>query len=285
MLCEKGSFYLPATALPSASLAEIGQVPIPSLVPLPFTNGCTGQAITTPAGVFYSSTAGGIWNITRSLTNDFMSQPMVDTFAAMSDDGRKVLGMAIDRDQRLGISTGEELVIYDFVSGLWSTWNLPDDATQLTTFAGRFAARLPDQISVQSDDPFDSIIDEFPLLAINWRAVLAGISFGSVRAFVRLWRMQIIGQFLGHHTLDVKIEYPDDFPDDPTICPSIVPDGLTPYLIEAIPGHGRASQFVVTLDVNHNGELTPGRSCSIELLSCKVGLQAGQRQVPPGQRI
>src|SRR6185369_5999240 len=119
------------------------------------------------------------------------------------------------------------------------------------------------------------------LSGIDWNARLAGLSFGATRGFVRLRRMQVIGKYRGAHNMQVTVAYPDDFPADPTVGPVLTPAPSTPYLIEAIPGHGRASQFDVTIDVNHDGETTPGDSCSIEVLSCKIGVQSGQRQVTP----
>ncbi len=282
--CERGTWYLPATALPNAALIDVGQVNIPSLIPLPFTNGSTGQALTSAAGVLYSSTAGGVWNVTRSLTNDFMSEPMVDEFGAMEALGHKVQSMVIDRDQRMAVSTGTTVIVYDLISGLWSEHTLPAslEAGKLCVFDGNVMVRSGAYVLGQVTNDTDNVNGtDYP---IDWSIRMAGLSFGSVRAFQRLWRLQVIGQYRGPHNQTLTFTYPDDFPDDPTLCPTIVPDPAKPYLIEAIPGHGKAGQFGVLLEIDHNGH-APGPSCSIELLSAKVGVQSGQKQVPSGQRV
>jgi hypothetical protein len=282
VLGERSHWYLPATALPSAALIDVGQIPIPTLIPLPFTNGCTGQALTTAAGVMYASSAGGIWTDTRSLTNDFLSQPMVNQFKAMTASGRKVTSIVIDRDQRIAFGTGTTIIVYDAVSGLWSEQTLPGNVGKLTVFNGALIARMGTFVMQQSSAVNDTT--DNGVTPIDWDVDMAGISFGSVRAFQRLWRIQVIGQYRAAHNMDLTFTYPDDFPDDPTDCPRFVPVAGQPYLIEAIPGHGKASQFGVHISINHDG-LDPGASCTLELLAAKVGLQPGQKQVPSGHRV
>jgi hypothetical protein len=85
--------------------------------------------------------------------------------------------------------------------------------------------------------------------------------------------------------MDVTIAYPDDYPTDTTTCPALTPDPTLPFLYEAMPGHGKSSQFQISIDVNHGADPAPGASCALELISAKVGLAKGQRKVSPGQRI
>jgi hypothetical protein len=213
-----------------------------------------------------------------------MSEPMVDEFKAMELGGNKVQSMVIDQDQRMAVSTGTTVIVYDLISGLWAEHSLPNgmEAGKLCIFDGNVHVRSGAYVLEQVTQPADQVNNvTYP---IDWDIDMAGLSFGSVRAFQRLWRLQVIGQYKGPHNMTVTFTYPDDFPADPTFCPAIAPDPAKPYLIEAIPGHGKAGQFGVHIAIDHDGHPN-GASCTIELLAAKVGIQPGQKQVPSGQRV
>ena len=97
VFCSQSIWFIPAAQFPDATGAN-GTLPTPQ--PLPFRNGCTGYAVTLKDGVAYSSTAGGIWLINRSLMNVYLSQPLQNDIAPVT-----VNGMAIDGSQRLLVAS------------------------------------------------------------------------------------------------------------------------------------------------------------------------------------
>jgi hypothetical protein len=271
---ERYNYWLPAVQLPDANGAG---GTIPSLVRLPFNNGGRGLALTCPAGVLYDSTAGGVWLITRDLQNQFFSEALTGVAAGV------VVGMVIDGKQRLALSTLTGLFVFDFVAGLWSQWDLQASARAVTLWRGRTAVRdLTLDVDVQ--DPaleHDEIGGTF---GIPLDVTFAGVSFASVRAFVRLYRFQIIGEYRGEHQLAVEIRYPDDFPSAPTICPIKTPSPTAPYLYEANPVHQKCSQFEIRIASQFNDVETPGDSFALELLSCEVGIDPGKLHPLPASR-
>ena len=79
--CKRSMWYLPPTTLPDAT-GHNGALPTP--VQLPFPNGCTGRMHPIREGVAYESTAGGVWLVTRQLTNHWLSQPLQHDITAVT---------------------------------------------------------------------------------------------------------------------------------------------------------------------------------------------------------
>ncbi|HUG49866.1 MAG TPA: hypothetical protein VLZ78_02605 [Terrimesophilobacter sp.] len=273
---QRYNYWLPAVQLPDAN-GRGGT--IPSLVRLPFNNGGLGLALACPAGVLYDSTAGGVWLITRDLENRFFSEALTGVTAGT------VAGLVIDGKQRLALSTTGGLYVFDFVSQLWSRWDLQAAARAVTLWRGQLAVRdLTLDIDVQ--DPTldnDQIGGTF---GIPLDITFAGLSFASVRAFVRLYRAQVIGVYRGLHQLAAEIRYPDDFPLDPTIYVPKTPDPTAPYLLELNPVHQKCSQFEIRLASQFNDVPIPGDTFALELLACSVGVDPGKlHPLPSGRRF
>jgi hypothetical protein len=271
-------WYLPAASFPN-NTGSSGSFPTPA--PLPFQNGTTGYMATLPTGTAYSSTAGGVWLVTRDLKNLWLSEPV-------KDDLVTVTGMAVDQNQRLAVTNGSAtLFVFDPVPACWYKWNLPSAVSKLTTFQGEFAYQDTARVLQQVPGEYLDVTVGGANHPITPDLTLAGISFAQTRAVKQVWEMQLIGEYKGPHKLNAVISYPDDFSESPTSFGPYSPSSTAPYLIAINPAIEEAGQYGLRVFASFEGIDTPGNSFSLELVSCEVGVdrRQGVFKVPTGQRI
>jgi hypothetical protein len=268
---------IPAATYPDATgNPQSGSLPTPRK--LPFRNSCTGFATTIREGIAYSSTAGAgsqLWLITRGQQNLWLSQPIQDSLSTIT-------GLAVDSKQRLFVTTGVNLWCYDGIPELWSQVVLPSLPLKIATLGGALAwqdgARIAVQVPGTHADVLGGTTYPVPL-----DITLAGISYAQVRAYQRLWALQLVGEYRGPHQLNAILSYPDDMPGFPDQFTK-VPDPSKPYLIEINPTNELCSQFGLRVFSTFNGIGSPADSFTLEVISAKVGLREGQRDVPADQR-
>lgn len=289
VLCAKSLWYIPAANFPNATGRE-GSLPTP--VQLPFTNGCTGHAITLREGVAYSSTAGGVWMIMRSLTNAWLSQPIQDTTSATTP----ITAMAVDKRQRLAVAYGVGfLSVYDQVVQTWySRWSLPlSSATFLATLDGEFSLQEINRVWLHDPLSFVDDLTGSPV-AIPIDVTLAGFSFANVRGLKAVWEMQLVGNYKGPHNINAILSYPDDDPDNPTVFPDpangpFLADPDLPYLLAINPMIEQASTYDLRVFASFEGidVQTIGDTFELEIISCEVGLDStvGLNKFPNARRI
>ena len=277
VFCADTSIWtIPLAQFPDATGAN-GALPTPRLTP--FTNSCTGYAQTVGTGVVYSSTAGDgsqLWIITRNQQNYWLSEPIQDgLFEAIT-------GLTVDSKQRLYVTTGGQLWCYDPIPDFWASVDVPNSATRLTTFAGNLTYADGNGVHAQNPgthaDTINGTTTPIPL-----DITLADLNMAQVRAYVRAWAFQMVGEYRGPHWLNAILSYPDDMPGfDDTFRTQ--PDPSKPYLIEINPTNELCSTFGLRIFSSFEGVSSPGDSFTLELISAKVGLRTGQRDVPDGQR-
>lgn len=279
VFCSRSIWYIPKTDFPSATL-QSGSLPTP--VQLPFQNGCTGWATTIKAGAAYASTAGGVWLITRQLTNVWLSQAVQDDL-----DGKTVTTLAINRKQRLFVMTGTtSLWMFDQVAGCWSEWRLPLAAQLGAILNGELAYQdlgNPGHVAVQTPGVFADTIGT-TTTGVPPDVQLAGISFANVRAYKRTWAIQIVGQYKGPHNLNVVVSYPDE-DQDPTTYEPFTPAADEAYVYEVNPDPEEASTYSVRLFADFDGVDVPANSFLLELLSFETGIEPGINRLTSTKRI
>ncbi len=278
--CTNSVWYLPAARLPDAT-DKNGSLPTPQ--PLPFPNGCTGHALTmnagTPgAGAVYSSTAGGIWMIDRSLRNIYLSQPMQD------DLQLGVSGLTIDGQQRLVVATDSTSVfVYDQLPQAWYKWVVPTVAQLITTKGGQAVYQDENYVSVYTPDSYTDLVPTPTGIAPD--VTLALTEFGNVRGLKSVWACDIVGEYKGYHRLHAVMSYPDDDEPDTTFGP-FVPDADEPYIFEINPMVEQTSSYGLRVYVDFTGALgLPGNSMTLELFSFEVGIEPTLSKVRDAQRI
>jgi hypothetical protein len=269
VLCEKSLSYIPLAGepLPDATGSNGG---LPTPVPLRFPNGSkNGFAMTFRNGVIYDSTAGGLWEITPTLGNEWQSHPVLDSLAS------DVTGLALDKNQRLFVqqSGSSQLLVYDGVPGAWYTWQMATTPKLLTSYMGQAAYQDTATVNVVTTGAVaDSINGTVYPFAPD--LTVAPFGFANIRGAKRVWEFQIVGKYRGPHRQNVVLSYPqDDNPDD--VFDPVIPDPSKPYIIPFNPTFERASQFGVRIYGDFVGVSEPGASFSIELISAEVGLEPG----------
>jgi hypothetical protein len=272
--CTKSLWYIPSATFPDAT-GRGGTLPAP--IQLPFTNGGTGHAITLRSGVAYSSTAGGVWLVTRSHENIWLSQPIQDALGTLP-----ITSLTVDKHQRLFVATGTGyLFVYDQIVQEWYRWTVP-------TSDARFLATLNGEAAFQQFTPFVWLATpgqyfddlESSPVAIALDIELYSLQFGNTRNLKAVWEMQLIGAYKGPHNLNAVLSYPDDDPDNPTVFPDpadspYTPDPTAPYLIAINPMVEQASSYGVRVFADFDGIEEPGNSFELELVSAEVGVDSG----------
>jgi hypothetical protein len=284
--CENSMWLVPNANFPNATGRD-GTLPRP--VQLPFTNGCTGFMKTIRKGVVYSSTDGGVWIVTRQLTNEFFSQTAQDTFGTIP-----ITGMTVDKHQRLHVATGTNRIsVYDQIIEMWiNKWELPSSFVGLlSTLNGEVA--FQDNNRVWLSDPsifYDDLAGT--KVGIPLDITFSSFQFFNVRGLKAVWEMQLIGDYKGPHNLNAVISYPDDDPNNPTVFPDpadgpYTPDPSEPYLMAINPMIIEASSFGLRVFADFNGIAEPGDSFELEVISCETGMDpaVGLNPTLDNQRI
>lgn len=279
--CQSSIWYIPAVQFPD-SAGRNGFLPNP--VKLPFSNGCTGHAQALGSGVAYSSTAGGVWLVTRGLTNQWLSSDLEDTFS-----GQTISALAVDENQRLHVTTSNSgWLVYDQTVGIWYRWALPATGAQLSALLdGQVAFHSPSNgVAVYSPARVTDLFNG-TTTAIAPDITFAPISLGNVRGQKRLWAIQLVGQYRGPHQLNAVLTYPDDAPNDSTTYDPYTPSSTEPYLLEINPQYEECSTFGLRVYATFTDIISPGDCFRLELISCEVGIDraAGLNKFVQSRRI
>ena len=260
--CASSVWYIPAVQLPDATGAN-GTIPTP--VRLPFPNGTIrGLTQTLRDGVAYDSTAGGVWMITRSLENVWLSHDVQDTLAA------PIVDLALDSQQRLFVlqETGP-IMVYDGIPAAWYAWNVPTTGVLLSSYQGQVAYQ--DAATVNALVP-GAVVDTIAGTpsGIAPDITIAPLNLGNVRGLKRVWEFQAVGTYLGPHRVNVVLSYPeDDWPD--TAYEPFVPGASDPYVIPFNPDFEEASQYGIRIYADFVGIGSPGATFALEMVSAQVG--------------
>lgn len=271
-------WYIPSVVFPDAT-GNNGQLPAP--VQLPFANGGTGFAVTTRDGVLYSSTAGGVWVISRNLANGWLSQPIQVSLGL-----GVITGMTVDKNQRVLISIGgENAWVWDTVPGAWYQWNIPSNSTCVAEWQGNFV--YLDGLRVMQHTPgnyADNVGGSDIAIPPSWSLAPVHL-MGSVRGYGRCWALQVQGEYLGPHLMGLTLGYGDEVDyQPPTVFPPTLANPSLSYLYEWNPQEEEASQFELSFAVTFpNG--VAGNSATWELISFDVGVDQGIARLTTAKRI
>ena len=163
--------------------------------------GCSSAAsiVAVPEGVMFQS-PGGIYLLDRSLQTSYVGAPVeywndqTVTGAARATDATRVV---------FWTAAGPALV-YDWQYQQWSTWT-GHAATSATVWGGLLAfVRDDGALLVQSDTFTDA--GAF----IRLRATFGWMAFAGIQGWERLYRVRILGEAKGPHTLRCRFGYDYD---------------------------------------------------------------------------
>ena len=277
IFCANSIWYIPKVNFPNDAK---GILPTP--VQLPFPVGSkNGFAVTIglSTGVAYDSTAGGVWIITRSLENDWLSEPVQDS---LTND---VTGLAIDKDQRLVIQQANSptLCIWSTILKTWFLWNEPTQGLLLTTYQGQAAYQDTGTVNVITPGQVADLIAG-TTYGIAPDITFASIAFSTQRSTKMVWELQAIGEYLGPHRLNIVLSYPDTTEPD-TVFKPFIPDPTKPYVVPFNPMVEEATNYGLRIYADFVGVGSPGRSFTLELIGAEVGVErSGINKLPDSYR-
>lgn len=280
VMCERSAmFAIPSAPFPDAT----GEGSIPSPVPLPFSNGCTGFAETISDGIVYSAVQGGLWKITRSMDNQYIGAPIEDVVNA---DG-PVIGVASDDKQRLAFLLSQgTMAVYDQVTGIWSKWVMSDGGGLLTEHKGRLAyindagTRVWRQTLGQY---FDDQAGAHNAIATTTQ--IAYLHVGGIRRYKRLWQTQMIGQYLGDHDMTVSAAVDDDPGYAVVASKTFTPAAGVPYIYELAAVEKTELCASISYTFVDSFPRSPTQGYAIEALSMYLGLEKRLGGLPATSQI
>lgn len=203
VFCAESIWYIPlGQALPGND----GSGTVPTPIRLPFEMGGTGFTSVVRQGCLYSSSAGGVWLITRALDNQWIGQRAQDDLAPeildMVEAGNYVIAYPA--------SSSNYLMAYDTNLGGWSKWIMPSQIGKLAARNG--ASVYADSTRVWEQTP-DTWFDNDTVNGVTYYVpmctTVAPIHIGGVRSWKRTWALQIEGMVYDPCGLTVGLAYTD----------------------------------------------------------------------------
>ncbi len=262
---------------------------IPNAVELPFSNGSLGPSCVYDKGVAYASVSGGVWVVTRGLTNERLSGPVVDDMTETGFPPVPVSGIVIDNAQRIHAAiAGSKFVVYDAINATWSTFQMITTAISVCVFKGN--VHYCDSTFVHKMDPqykFDT--DGSGVThTINGTVEFAPLHFAGIKKFQKLWRFNIAGETKGPHHVTLTVVYDPDTAQAPIGEVWDWDVSLTDsWAWEFQPKLEQIETISVKIEDSTDVSLPGfnGDTYCLEAMGAEVGLMSGLARVPLAKRI
>jgi len=257
---------------------------------LPFNNGCNGISHLLKDGAAYTSSAGGVWMVTRGLENIQLSAPEVTDFS-----GQTVAGIATDDKQRtmFGLKNRQQSIVRDGLSYSWGDYAHPRIIKLVHRINGMFC--YADDISVHVNDgtAYDTYLDDSTqdevVSSIVQDIQTTPINFGTVKGLKCVWRFLVYGVLSSQHDLIVDATYETE---DGTYTESwtvkweqMLPQyprleiSFEPKVIEM-----SSISLRFRPDYSRLGVATPGASFELETVSFEAGIDSYLNRTPAAFR-
>jgi hypothetical protein len=257
---------------------------------LDISNGCTGFCKLVTGGIAYSSSAGGIWLVTRSMTNTQLSARSVDEFKNPDSLSlATVMGMAIDKDQKFAVAlagTPGELEVWDQVAKLWYNWIMPTTVLLVHIFKGKFVYATTTQVLAQQDQNYYDAVYSAGVVTQSWYTFLVSAPFNifNVKGLKRIWQWIISGKQRGPHTLNQLATY---VTEDTNVTESwtFEPTG-TKFEYDFQPKIEEMSGLTLAISDAPSAVTTfdTGDSFALDLVSFEAGIDGNLSKIPPTLR-
>lgn len=277
LLCERSIWEFDVSQLPGPDGLN-GNVRAPTR--LPFNNGCTGLSAVVKEGVIYTSSAGGVWIVTRGLENQEFSGPEYQKLIGVG-----LVGVATDDHQRtfFGLATAGDpwhSVVRDGVNGTWSEWSHPRKIVLVHSFQGQIC--YADEVSVHHQDgsATDVYQAETEVLApIAQEVVTAPFHFGQIKGLKVVWKFILNGSMESPHSLIVKATYDtEDGIFDETW--NVTPDPGQQYELAFEPKVIEITSIQISVEADYTGQDVVEKSFTLESISFEVGIDQHLARIP-----
>ncbi len=279
LFCARSVWFVPGGRWPGANGLN-GAVQAPTK--LGITNGCNGWTQSVKYGVAYSSSAGGMWLLTRGLENEQLSANSVDDFGT-----DQITGITVDDAQRIQFALRDDpgsVLVFDTISRVWSKWTMPTDVVLTHTVRGRFAYVDQDGTRTYSDVYYDSDSGGFDVW-YNFD-VTVPFSLSNIKGLKRIWEFMLSGARRAAHALTVDVTYTTE-DEDETEAWTFQPEVNERFEYDFQPKQEEMTKMTIRLvDAPPDGEVEDetGDSFAWDLTSFTVGTEGGLARTPPTTR-
>jgi hypothetical protein len=274
--CDASVWFIENSGFPDAT--GTGNIPTPQQ--LPFPNGMKSVAKATKDGVFYVSSAGGIWMVGRDLTNVYVGASIEDDAAHAT-----IVDIEVDQAQRVHFIdiAGQQDLVWDPTVQQWYTWSLPALPLLGANYQGALVFGAPSNIWYQAAGTF---VDD--TAAIITSIPLAPMSFAGVPGLQMVWEIQFLGQRLGRCTQVIDMFYNDDtqtferFQQDSDSLGMNFALGQA-YRFAVEPSNPECQAIAAT--ISDAFPLGPSAGFTLENVGASVGIVPGAGRINIAQRI
>ena len=235
--------------------------------------------VTTEMGVFYQAPDMSIWlmgfnlQATRVLAVDDVRMPVVD--AMLVSDKRQVHFFVSQAGFGLRL-------VYDLDHKRWFTW--PDaNATPMVSACVHggvgFAATAGGAVRQDSPSAWtDAGVAYLAALELTW------VSLGKLAGYCRTWAVQLLGELLGPHTLNITATADFGNAAATRSLASTAIQNAHGYRVEAKVPRQLQQETSLKLLITDNSPATAG--FGLEAINLQVGVAPGRRpRLPRGQRM
>lgn len=206
--------------------------------------------------------------LTRGLENVRIGSNVEDDMA-----GATVLDIAVDENQRIGVLTGANLIVYDQVHKLWVTWSLPTTGVALTAWRGAFVV-ADNQATQRTYQQVAGSFDDNGAV-IQTRIDLDDIDTADVMGFQVLWEIAAYGEWKGAHTFNVECTYDGTDTVDETFSETFAND-LDPFRFDWQPRNIECSSIGLSIFDTFPGNV-PSQGFTLEALGIYCGVERGKK--------
>lgn len=215
-------------------------------------------------GVWFQS-AKGLTRLSRALEVEYFGAQVEDMTTGLTITAPAVLESA--QQLRLFSSAGTTLV-WDYFAQQWyvDTGQAAVDAAVWNGIFVRLASNgvVTKEVAGQYNDNGTAIITKLKT---------APISFAGIGGFQRMYRLKIVGEYKGNHTLRVTLTYPGDKDGSLTsVFDQVVTAGPFEFMVK--PKHQRCTEVVVQIEDVYPGAASQG--FTITAMAFVVGVMPGK---------
>lgn len=222
----------------------------------------------TPEGVMFKS-AKGIYMLTRGLQVEYVGAD-VEAYNSLTITDATLVA---DQNQARYVTAEGRTLVYDYYAKTWTTF-VTQTALAAVNWGGVFA--YVSATGIVSYEVAGQYNDNGA--AIATRLVTSHLALAGIMGFKRLSTIQLLGEFIGAHTLVAAMEFNYSGSNAQTV--SIA--GSAPYQFEIPIGDGLQKSEAVKLTLTESSTTGGYRLSAISLL---VGMKGGQYRVAASKRM
>lgn len=241
-------------------------------IPIPTDVGCQDPASIATGGTGITfKTAKGFYLLDRSLNVTYIGAD-VEAF----NSATVTSGQVLPRTNWIlfTLNNGASL-IFDYFVNQWSTYG---NISAVDSAIRNGVLNYIDSSGVVHVETPGAFSDSGAYIPISFKT--GWIQLSNLQGFQRVWRFDILGEWLSSHNLKVELAY--DY--DPTIVQTDVFDGsisLVPYQWRVDCARQQCQAVQITVTELQNGPV--GEGLNISGINCEIGLKRGIWKVPASQ--